>query len=149
MTSFVLDIQAFAEKALLGANKSVCNAFEEIGAGTVVESPDPPGVGGFSKGLLKNSWYPEVGGGIDNTVGTVANPTGADSLSRIKAVTNIFPFYGKDNVITLTNSIHYVMNAEDYGWMPEDSPPGWQWTGRVPAYGMVKTAITNYRAKHI
>jgi hypothetical protein len=148
MTSFVLDIKAFEEQALLMANKSVCNAFEEIATGAVVESPDPPGIGGFSKGLLKNSWYPEVGG-IDNTVGTVANPTGADSLSRIKAVTSIFPFYGKDNFVTLTNSVEHAYRSEFIGWPAGEGANGFVWSGRVGPYAMVQTAITNYRAKHI
>lgn len=148
MTSFVLDIQKWCnEIAPLAMNKEVCNAFEEIATGAVVESPDPPGIGGFSKGLLKNSWFPEVGG-IDPTVGTVPNATGADSLSRIKGVVKIFPFFGKDNFITLTNSVEHAYRAEWLGWPAGEGSNGFLWSGRVGPYAMVQTAITNYKAKH-
>jgi hypothetical protein len=147
MNSFVLDIKAFEEQALLLANNNLCRDAEEVFSGVVVESPDPPGVGGFAKGLLKNSWYIDTKG-IDNTVGTTPNATGADSLSRIKAALGTLPFYGKDGAVTLTNSLDYAYRAEVLGWPAGEGTNGFTWSGRVGPYAMVQTAITNFKAKH-
>lgn len=146
MNNLVADIQRFAEGTLLLANNSVCNVFEEVGSGCVTESPEP-NVAGYAKGLLKNSWYVQVNG-IDNTVGTIPNVTGADSLSRIKAVITTLPFYGKDGYITVTNSLDYAYRANYLGWPEGEGTNGWVWSGRVPAYGMVEKAITNAKAKY-
>lgn len=142
-----LDIKKWEEKALLAINKSFCNKVEELFVEPVKESPDPPGVGGFAKGLLKNSWFVQVNG-TDDTVGTVPNAIGADSLSRIKAVLTIYPFYGKDAYITLTNSVEHAYRAEVLGWPQGEGTHGFTWSGRVGPYSMIRTAVTNFKGKY-
>jgi hypothetical protein len=149
MTGFVFDIKAFENAALLEMNKALCRDAEELFSEVVVESPDPPGVGGFAKGLLKNSWYIDAAGDTDNTVGTTPNTTGADSLSRIKAVLTTLPFYGRDGAVSLTNSLEYAYRAEAIGWPAGEGTNGFVWSGRVGPYAMVQTAITNFKAKHL
>ena len=148
MSNFAFDIKNFEAAALLAINNKACQAFEDLGVEIVEKSPTPPGEGGFSKGLLKNSWYVQVNG-VDNTVGTVANPNGVDSLSRIKAISKVLPFYGKDGFVTLTNSTEHAYRAEYLGWPAGEGANGFVWSGRVGPYAMVQTAITNYKAKHV
>jgi hypothetical protein len=145
---FAEDIKKFQEKALLSANKSLCNAFEYVATQEVVLSPEAPAAN-FSTGLLKNSYYPQVGGGYDMTVGTVANPSGTDSLSRIKAAVATQPFLGKDNTITLTNSVDHAYRADVLGWPMGQGANGWVWSGKVKAYGFTSQAINNFKGAYL
>lgn len=147
--SFAAAIKAFEEKALAQANTSVSNAVESLFNEVVFLSPDPPGKGGYAKGVVKNSWYTSING-VDLTIGSTPNPTGAASLSRIKAALSSKPFLRKDGFITLTNSTPYINYVENIGW-PKNYPgnsTGWAWTGKVGPYSMVKTSVTNFRGRY-
>lgn len=141
---FEAAIRAFELKALRQANKSVANAVESLFTSPVVLSPSPANPGEYSKGLLANQWYPELGGGYDLTNTMSTNPNGADSLSRIKAMLAHNAFFGKDNTITLTNSCKYAYRAEYLGWPLGEGTDGWVWSGRVGPYRMVGTSVNNF-----
>jgi hypothetical protein len=146
---FAYDVLKFQAKALAQANKSVCDAFEYVTTQEVVLSPDnPTRTGEFVTGLLKNSFYPQVGGGYDMTVGTTANLSGTDSLSRIKAAVATQPFLGKDNTITLTNSVPEAYRADVLGWPMGQGANGWIWSGKVTAYGFTSQAINNFKGAY-
>lgn len=144
---FAEDIRKFEQKALAQANKSVCNAFEYVATQEVILSPDAP-TANYSVGLLKNSFYTHVGGGYNMTVGTVANSSGADSLSRIKAAVATQPFLGRDNTITLTNSVDHAYRADVLGWPSGEGANGWIWSGKVKAYGFTSQAINNFKGAY-
>jgi hypothetical protein len=144
---FAEDVKKWTEKAALDANNSVCKAFEYVATQEVVLSPEAPAAN-FSVGLLKNSFYPQVGGGYDMTVGTTANPSGTDSLSRIKAAVATSPFLGRDNTITLTNSVDHAYRADVLGWPSGEGANGWIWSGKVKAYGFTSQAINNFKGAY-
>lgn len=143
---FAEDIKKFQDKALLAANKSVCNAFEYVATQAVELAPEKP-TAEFATGLLKNSFYAKVGG-FDLTVGTTANPSGSDSLSSIKAAVATKPFLGKDNVITLTNSVDHAFRANSLGWPLGEGANGWVWSGKVVAYNFIGKAVNNFRGAY-
>lgn len=143
---FAEDIKKFEQKALLSANKSVCNAFEYVATQAVILSPEQP-TANFATGLLKNSFYAKVGG-FDLTVGTTANPSGNSSLSSIKAAVAAQPFLGKDNTITLTNSVDHSYRANYLGWPQGEGANGWVWSGKVTAYNFIGQAVNNFRGAY-
>lgn len=145
--SFESDIKAFQAKALLAANKSVCKVVEEVFTQTVVLSPSPSNQGPYAKGLLANQYYTDVGGSFSGDITSATNPNGADSLSRIKATMASQPFFGKDNVVTLTNNTEEAIYAERLGWKKGEGTNGWTWSG-TPAYGMVVKAVIATKAKY-
>ncbi len=148
--SFLSDIKAFQQKALLAANKSVSEAaFGSLGVfqEAVALSPTAPEAQ-YAKGLLINSWYPSVGG-FDTTVGTTTDYYGSGSLSRIKAMLSQNLFYGKDNMVTLTNSVDHAYRVEYLGYPMGEGTNGWEWTGKVGAYKMVATAVSIFKSKYI
>ena len=138
--SFESDIKAFQAKALLAASKKTSNAVEELFTTAVVESPSPAGQGEYSKGLLANQWYSMVVG-TSTQLSSATNPSGADSLSRIKATLASLPFYGKDSVVTLTNNEPYAYRADQIGWPQGEGTNGWHWSGRVGGYHMTQKAV--------
>lgn len=144
---FAEDIKRFEQKALEAANTSLCKAAESLFTDEVVLSPIKPAAN-FATGLLKNSFYPQVGGGFDMTVGTVADDTGTASLSRIKAVMALKPFLGKDNTITLTNSVPEAYRADVLGWPMGEGSGGWVWSGKVKAYGFTSQALNNFKGAY-
>ena len=149
--SFESDIKAFQAKALLAANKAVCKVVEEVFTGAVTHSPSPISdpQAKFSRGLLINQWYPQVGG-FSTEQSTATNDYGSSSLSRIKATVAAMPFYGKDNIVTLTNNVDHAYRAEVLGW-PEGKDPNsnWNWTGMVMPYGMVRKSVEAVRGAYI
>lgn len=145
--SFASDIKAFQEKALLAANKKTTAAIEELFTTAVVESPSPAGQGEYSKGLLANQWYSMIGG-FSSALTSATNPNGADSLSRIKATLASLPFYGKDNVVTLTNNTNYAYRAEVLGWPLGEGTNGWHWSGRVGGYGMIAKSVAKVKGTY-
>lgn len=145
--SFADQIKAFERKALLAANSSVLKAFETVAIDTVLLTPTSPEAK-YATGLLINSWYPAVGS-FDNTVGTTTDYYGNASLARIKAIVAQQPFLGKDNFITLTNSVDHAYRAEHLGWPSGLGTNGWHWTGKVQAYKMVGRAVNNLKGKYM
>ncbi len=149
--SFASQIKAFEEKALLAANRSVSNAVEEIFTSAVVNTPSPtssPTSAQYSTGLLANQWYPEVSS-FSGQLSSATNPYGADSLSRIKALSGQQLFLKRDNVITLTNNVDHAQRAEYLGWPQGKGTNGWTWTGTVGPYAMVGRAVAAWRGKYL
>lgn len=146
--SFADSIKAFEQKALLAMNKSVSNAIESVFTDTVVLSPEKPEAS-YATGLLKNSWYVMAGGGFDETKGTSPDQNGSSSLSRIKSTLAESIFLGRDNTITLTNSVDHAYRANYLGWPTGDNSTGWHWTGKVQAYRFVQNAVNNFKGKYM
>lgn len=139
--SFLDDIKAFEQKALLAANKSVSNVVEELFTSVVVLSPSPTNKGPYAIGLLANQYYPMVGG-HSQEVSTATNPYGMASLSRIKSMLASRVFFGKDNFITLTNNVDHAYRAEVMGW---EAP---QWSGKQGPYSMVSKSVAKIRGMY-
>jgi len=143
---FASNIRAFQIKAVGKASQNTNNAVESVFTDTVVLSPIQP-VAQYSTGLLKNSYYAKIGG-FDLTVGTVPDASGSASLSRIKAMLALNPFLGKDNIVTLTNSVEEAYRADVLGWPAGQGTNGWVWSGRVQAYGFRSHAVNNFRGRY-
>lgn len=144
---FADDVKRWEAKALLAANNSLCKATESLFTDEVVLSPVQPAAN-YATGLLKNSFYAMVGGGYDTTVGTVADSNGTGSLSRIKAAMATQPFLGRDNIVTLTNSVPEAYRADVLGWPLGEGANGWIWSGKVKAYGFTSQAVNNFRGAY-
>ncbi len=148
---FANSIAAWEKKALAAMDKGVSNSAEDLFTQVVVNSPEPPGKGGYSTGLLKNQWYTGVNGDVSHMLTTATSPIGADSLSRIKSSLSRKIFLGKDSSITLSNNVPYVRYVEYIGW-PKDYPgndTGWDWTGKIGPYGMVNNSVIVWKAKYL
>jgi hypothetical protein len=146
---FADSIEKWGQKALTEANASICKRAESLFTNVVVLSPEPPGKGGYSKGVIKGGWYSAING-FNNTVNTAPDPSGISSLSRIKSTLAAMPFFGKDATVTLTNSTPYIRYVEFIGW-PANYPgnnTGWKWTGKIGPYSMVSTAVSNFRGAY-
>lgn len=146
--SFAEQIKAFEDKALLAMNRSVSNAIEGVFSDSVVLSPEKPEAH-YATGLLKNSWYVSTGLNFDTTIGTSPDPSGTSSLSRIKSALAQNIFLGKDDTITLTNSVDHAYRANYIGWPAEQGTNGWHWTGKVQAYRFVQQAVNNFKGKYM
>lgn len=148
---FAEDVLKFQQKALADANRSICNATEGLLTNVVALSPDSPTrKGPYSTGVVKGNWYTAING-FNYSVDSTPDPSGASSLSRIKATLATMPFLGKDATVTLTNSTSYVNFVENVGW-PKDYPgnnTGWDWSGKSGPYSMVKTSVSNFRGKYM
>lgn len=145
--SFADDIKKWEQKALLAANTSLCKAVESLFTDEVVLSPIKP-TANYATGLLKNSFYPQAGGGYDMTVGTVPDDSGTGSLSRIKALMATKPFLGRDNIVSLTNSVPEAYRADVLGWPSGEGTNGWIWSGKVTAYGFTSQALNNFKGAY-
>lgn len=145
---FSEDIKKFQEKALLAANAATCKVFEELSTSVVDYSPGSTAK--YATGLVKNSWYAQVGG-VSNVVGAMSDFSGSASLFRIKAIVSQRPFYGKDNTVTLANNTGYVYRVEYLGWEKDDptNRTGWDWTGTVAPYAMVSKSIAAIKGKYM
>ena len=143
--AFTLDINKWGQKALTQANTSVCNKAEKLFNNVVELSPNSPTRHGpFSTGVVKGNWYAAVNG-INSSVGSSPDPSGASSYSRIKSTLATLPFLGKDATVTLTNSTPYIRFVEYLGWPKALSPAGWNWSGKSGPYSMVQTAVINFK----
>lgn len=96
-------------------------------------------------GLLKNSWYPQIGPSFSSSVGTFEDKSGSGSLSRITALANKGTFLGKDGSMTMANNLSYAYRAEYRGWPKEDNP---NWSGRVGPYRMVALSLQKVVAQN-
>lgn len=143
---FSEDIKKFQEKALLAANAATCKVFEELSTLAVDYSPGSSSK--YATGLVKNSWYAQVGG-VSNVIGASADLSGSASLFRIKAILSQRPFYGKDNTVTLSNNTDYAYRVEYLGWPEGEGENGWKWTGTVGPYGMVSKAVAATKGKYM
>lgn len=148
MNDFEAQIRAFELKALRQANKSVSNKIESLFTDVVVLTPSPANPGDYAQGHLVDQWYPQLNS-FSSEISSVTNPNGANSLSRIKAMLSGLAFFGKDNVITLTNNVDYAYRAEVLGWPSGQGANGWIWSGRVGPYAMVRTAVNNWKGASI
>lgn len=144
--SFAAAIKAFEEKALLAANKAVCNAFELVSTQLVARSPDPA-IGNYSKGHLANQWHPSVGSPSVIDDGS-ADANGIASFTRIRAFTASSPFYRKDNVVFITNGANYAYRADKLGWPMGEGANGWVWNGAT-AYGFTGKAINTLKGHYM
>lgn len=140
-------ISAFATKATIQASKSVNNRVEEYFTKHVDLSPIKP-FGQFATGHLKNNWYVVIGTSAILSSDSVANPSGIDSLSRIKALLAQNPFWGKDNTVTLSNSVSYAYRADKLGWEAGGGANGWVWSGRVGPYMMSSLSKQYIKGKY-
>jgi hypothetical protein len=66
-------------------------------------------------GLIKNNWYASKNG-FDLSFDRPENPSGADSLSSVKALYATGTFLGVDGSVSMCNSAPYVRNVEYDGW---------------------------------
>jgi hypothetical protein len=145
--SFANAIKAFEEKALLAANKSMCNAFEYLAIENVVLTGDI-NIRGYSDGDIANNWHVSIGATPVMVTPNGPDRSGSASLSRIKALASSMPFYRKDNTVCLTNVMGYSYRADKIGWPVEQSTNGWVWTGKAVAYNFTVRAINNLKGKY-
>lgn len=148
--SFAAAIKAFEEKALLAANKSVCNAFESLGVDSVALTGNGNiNIGGHSNGDIANNWHVSIGGIPNIVIPNGPDLRGTASLSRIKSLYTSQPFYRKDNIVYLTNVMNYSYRANFLGWPSGKGTNGWNWSGKVGPYGFVGKAINNLKGKYM
>lgn len=137
--SFLKDIQAFEGKALLAASRSTNKITEDFLSKPVELSPTKP-VANYAQGHLIAQWYSAVGPNPNTSSSSSTDMTGEASLARIKATLASNPFLGKDNIVTLTNSVSYAYRVDKLGWPAGEGDNGWHWSGRVGPYLMTSQA---------
>lgn len=139
---FADDIKKFRDKALKAASDNTNKVVEDLYRTNVYMSPEPPSKGGYSIGTLKNNWYAAIGD-ADMSYSGLADVNGVNSIARIVSTLSQKPFYGKDNVVYITNSTPWAVRADRIGW-PKNDPTnntGWSWTGRIGPYLFTSTAM--------
>ena len=114
----------------------------ELFLSIVAKSPSPSNPGEHAKGLLANQWYPKVGSGFSDELGTSTSPNGAGSRARIETLRGGKAFLNKDGRLSLTNNLHYAYRAEMLGW------PRPEWSGSVGPYRMVALSLQAIAAKY-
>jgi len=146
--SFAAAIKAFEEKANLQMNKSVLSAFEHLSLSNIKLTQNI-NIGGYSDGDITNNWYMSTGA-PEMAVPNGPDITSSASLSRLQSFLATKPFYGKDNVVFLTNVMNYSYRANYTGWPEGQGTNGWVWAGNVPnGYGFVGKSINNLRGKYM
>lgn len=144
--SFADDIKAFEKKVLEEIDKSVCNVYQKFTTSVISLSPTSA-VGKYSKNLLVNQWYSDIGvPSINYTLTT--SPNGSDSLARVKTTIAQKPFFGKDNVLYFTNNLPYAYRAEVLGWPEGQMGTYGVWKGALP-YGMVNKSLIMLRGQYL
>ena len=141
MAGFGASVQANCQKLLKKTNDKCLAIAKELFVSIVNLSPSPSNPGQFADGLLVNQWYPAIGS-FSSELGTSESPYGAGSLARIASIDPV-AFLGKDNVVTLSNNVHYAYRAEALGWPVEDG-----WTGKVGPYLMVAKSLQAISARY-
>lgn len=97
----------------------------------------------YSQDYLANQWYVSEGA-PSTSISSEKSSTAAGSRSRIDSISSWKTFFKKDGSVFLTNNVDYVMNAEEYGWMPDENP---RWLGAKP-YAMVENAIIKAKGRN-
>lgn len=138
--SFLDDIEAFREKALTAASDNTNKVVDTLFTQTVARSPTV-GYGDYSQGVMIANWYVTSGNDYSTETSTSADPSGAASVSRIDGALAEDLFYGRDNILSMSNSSPGVYRAEILGWPSGDNETGWRWTGTVGPYAMISTAV--------
>jgi hypothetical protein len=141
-SSFAASVRNNSTKALKQVSKQAAEVTKFLFNRVVEYTPSPNNPGPYADGYLVNQWFPEYGGYFSEDRDTRTSPFGANSLSRIAALSNGM-FYGRDNSITLTNNVDYAYRAEALGW------PGPEWSGSIGPYRMVARAIQTTKAKYL
>lgn len=139
MSFFEKSVRAASRKVLVAVNLKCYQIAWELFTSVVKKTPSPTNPGKYATGLLANQWYPKERG-ASTARGAATNPSGADSITRIKAMMNGVEFYDRDGNITLSNNLHYAGLAETEGW----KPPRWRGT---PPYRMVALSLQATVAK--
>jgi len=142
------EIGKWAEAAMLKASTNTNMIVKDLFDQTVLGSPSPSNPGNFAKGLLVNQYYPQVGGDYDATVTSSTDDFGAESYTRIEAALEDQPFFGKDNVITLSNNTEEAIYAEKIGWPKGGGANGFKWSGNTGPYAMRENAINYIVSKY-
>lgn len=140
---FGASVQLNGQKLLKKTNDKCLAIAKELFVSIVNLSPSPINPGAFADGLLVNQWYPAIGS-FSSELGASESDYGAESLARIAAISPV-AFMGKDNMVTLSNNVHYAYRAEALGW---PITPGTNWTGRVGPYLMVAKSLQAISARY-
>ena len=140
MSFFEKSVRAAAHKVLVAVNLKCYQITWELFTSVVSKTPSPTNPGKYATGLLANQWYP-MERGSSGSRGGATNPSGADSVARIRAMMNGVEFYDRDGKITLSNNLDYAGQAESVGW----NPP--RWKGTAP-YRMVALSLQATVAKY-
>jgi hypothetical protein len=91
-------------------------------------------------GELKNNWFVGIGS-VNKSYTPNFDDNGTASLFRIYSIRKSNAFLGKDNVVTLTNTVDYGFRAEYAGW------PSPKWNNTLP-YAMMRNALTIVSTKY-
>lgn len=146
--AFLDDIKAFKEQSLQQASKNNNDIFEYVSKQAVLLSPTPPGKMGYAQGHLKDQWYASVSA-PNMATSDSASMDGSASLGRIDRLLTTKPFYGKDAILYITNSVSYANLVDKLGWKKGlDEASGWIWTGNATTYAITETAINKTLLKY-
>lgn len=145
--SFADEMKAFQKLALTemsdGMNLAGSDFFQEA----VAKSPTKPEAN-YAQGYLKNNWYTSVGETASSDVGSAPDTNGYASLSRISNTFKSNPFYGKDNLVSLSNNTEQAYFADVLGWPSGLGTNGWVWSGRVGPYNMTAHSVNYLLARY-
>lgn len=139
---FAASVRNSSTKALKQVSKQAAEVTKFLFNRVVEYTPSKANPGPFADGYLANQWFTGYGGYFSEEMDSSVSPFGANSLSRIAALSDGM-FYGRDNSITLTNNVHYSGLAEKYGWQEPE------WSGSIGPYRMVARAIQTTKAKYL
>ncbi len=139
--SFLDDVKAFRDKALLQASINTNAVTEEFFTKVVKLSPAKPAAQ-FAQGHLIDNYYTAINSYDMSTSGSISM-TGSSSLARIKATLAQNPFLGKDAMVSMTNNVGYAYRADKLGWKPAGKQAnGWYWSGRTGPYLITSLAVS-------
>lgn len=144
--SFQSDVEDFKEKALQAASNKMNNVVSDFFIKTIQLSPTSesfPRQAPYANNLLVNQYYVSSGGAFNGELGSATNVNGADSLERVSSMLSQHLFYGRDNIVTMSNNTEEAYYADKLGWAKGIGTNGWKWTGLSGPYDMTQGAL-NY-----
>ena len=146
---FADNMRKSCDNIVQAMSDSTAKVAEDLFKTNVYLSPTPSGKGGYSVGTIKNNWYSSVGAPDSSFSGSV-DASGVNSLSRIDSTISSKPFFGKDNIVYLTNSTKWAVRADSIGWPSGDptNDTGWIWSGRIGPYLFTSTSMQQILNKY-
>lgn len=107
MTSFALDIKAFAERAGQAADLVVRKVCMDLMSDITLNTP-------VDTGRARANWFASIGAPVSGTVEYAGNPSAASGEAISNAQVAISQAPG--NVFWITNNLPYIYRLEFEGW---------------------------------
>lgn len=135
MGSFTDSIKRSTERVLKEIDAKCYAISYALFTSIVYNSPTKP-TAVYAKGQFINNWFPAVSG-YDTSTTSATSYDGMGSLQRIALLKAARAFYGRDNFVTLSNSLPYANQVEYLGW------------GKTDKYAPVRASVMAFAVKDV